>query len=100
MRHQRLRRCLTIMDEHPRDEPTNSGEEPESSRKVFSNIALIGPVLFYEGAFSKDELAARFARATPDTSRDFVVLRTLAEVQTYGVVARRWDVAEKTHKPG
>jgi len=60
-------------------------------RKLFSEIALVGPALFFGAAFSEDELAARFAKMAPDTARDFLVLKTLTEVQKYGVAARRWE---------
>lgn len=72
----------------------------EAGDQFFGNIALIGPTLFYESAFEKDELAARFEKPTPDTARDFVVLRTLAEVQKYGVSARRSEAVKKKFRPG
>jgi hypothetical protein len=72
----------------------------DSFETIFSDIALVGPSLFYERAFSADELAARFAGPTPETARDYVVLRTLAEVQMFGVSARRWQAIEATLRPG
>lgn len=67
---------------------------------VFWQIALGGPAAFYEAAFSDDELPARFAAPTPQTAREFLILRTLAEVQKYGAAARRWEGEEKAHASG
>lgn len=67
---------------------------------AFWKIALVGPAMFFAAAFSEDELVARFANPTPDTARDFLVLRTLAEIQKYGVAARRWELEEERHASG
>lgn len=84
----------------PREASLHSVSVAENHRKFFSDVALVGPTLFFSQAFSQDELAKRFERPTPDTARDFLVLRTLAEVQKYGVSARRWHTVEKNFQPG
>jgi hypothetical protein len=69
-------------------------------RQVFWQIALGGPAMFFASAFSEEELASRFAGPTPETARDFLVLRTLAEVQKYGAAARRWEAETNQHSSG
>jgi hypothetical protein len=69
--------------------------------QLFWQIALEGAAEFFASAFSEEELAKRFAALTPETARDFLVLRTLAEVQKYGVAVRRWDAERRQHaSPG
>jgi hypothetical protein len=69
-------------------------------RQVIWQIALGGPAVFFASAFSEEELASRFAGPTPGTARDFLVLRTLAEVQKYGAAARRWEAEKNQHSSG
>jgi len=67
---------------------------------LFWQIALVGPALFFSSGFSPEELASRFAAPTLETARDYLVLRTLAEVQKYGAAARRWEDVKKSHSSG
>lgn len=55
--------------------------------------------MFFSSGFTENELASRFAAPTPETARDFFILRTLAEVQKYGAAARRWESEEKHQSP-
>lgn len=61
---------------------------------LFENIALVGPALFFSLAYSSEELAGRFAAPGRAHDRDYVVLRTLAEVQKSGLARRRWREEE------
>ncbi|MCX5735064.1 MAG: hypothetical protein NTW68_12155, partial [candidate division NC10 bacterium] len=69
-------------------------------QQLFWQIALVGPAVFFSSAFSEEELASRFTAPTSGTARDFLVLRTLAEVQKYGAAARRWRAEENRHSSG
>jgi hypothetical protein len=69
-------------------------------QQLFWQIALVGPAVFFSSAFSEEELASRFTAPTSETARDFLVLRTLAEVQKYGAAARRWRAEENRHSSG
>ena len=77
-----------------------SPTELSEHRNVFCEIALGGPAAFFAAAFSDEELAIRFAGATAETARDFVVLRCLAEVQKYGATVRRGESERERHSSG
>lgn len=60
------------------------------SQAFFSQIALLGPAMFFEAAVPPTELDDRFETLRPATARDFFLLRTLAEVQKFGFASLRW----------
>ncbi len=75
-------------------------DDKSDSGLSLGEIALFGATLFLKTAFTADDLERIFAGSTPDTARDFVVARTVVDVQRYGVSARRWTKVEQQLKPG
>jgi hypothetical protein len=65
---------------------------------LFRKIALVGPALFFESAVPPSELAARFENLQQGTAREFLLLRTLAEVQKCGLASSRWAEARDLAK--
>lgn len=77
----------------PDSPATPSGPDPQagiSSAELFHGIALLGPALFFESAVPIAELPARFKDFTPDTARDYFLLRTAADIQKCGIASQRW----------
>ena len=69
--------------------------------EMFEGIALAGPAEFFASAHSPEEMARRFAAPGHGCDRDYVVLRTLAEVQKHGFARRRWrDEESRTTTDG
>ena len=61
-----------------------------SYRKIFQDIALLGPALFLESLVPKDKLSD-YVHFNRDNSRNFLLLRLLTEVQKVGFVLERWN---------
>jgi len=78
---------------------TETDDKSESGLHL-GEIALLGETLFFKTVFTTDELERLFAGSTPETARDFVVARTLVDVQRYGVSARRWAKVEQQRRLG
>lgn len=66
--------------------------------EFFRNVALVGPALFFESAVPASELATRFEKLRPETAREFLLLRTLAELQKCGLASQRWADARAQAK--
>lgn len=64
--------------------------ENQSHRKIFRDIALLGPALFLESLIPPDKLSD-YVHFNRNNSRNFLLLQLLTEVQKVGFAFERWN---------
>jgi hypothetical protein len=68
-----------------------------ATRKLFQQIALLGPAIFLQRLVPKERLESEYLRFNRRNARNFLLLKLLTEVQKTGFVFSRWNDSLKSN---